>query len=144
MDETNSRYKLLYEHSDGYRLFHDESHHRASRKRVLGHIIIYEEFYRCCILKSSVVHHKDGNKINNNIENLQLMSKSEHIRHHKLEKRKDIDYSLVGCMDCGTTTVPIQTRKSGYKYPYWHPIDILKKLFRCHKCYQRHYRNDRK
>lgn len=31
------------------------------------------------------VHHKDGNRSNNNIDNLELMTRSQHARHHAIE-----------------------------------------------------------
>jgi HNH endonuclease len=30
------------------------------------------------------VHHKDGNKLNNTIENLEVMTQADHMRHHLL------------------------------------------------------------
>lgn len=35
------------------------------------------------IPKGYVIHHKDGNKLNWDIHNLELLSRSEHIREHK-------------------------------------------------------------
>jgi hypothetical protein len=34
------------------------------------------------LLSSEHIHHKDGNKSNNDIENLELMDRSEHMRYH--------------------------------------------------------------
>ena len=39
-------------------------------------------------LGNKVVHHKDGNKLNNTSRNLQVMSKQEHDRHHGYSWRK--------------------------------------------------------
>jgi len=51
------------------------------------HILIYEDHHRCCILPKNIVHHIDGNRLNNDISNLQLMSWGEHTRlHHKNKK----------------------------------------------------------
>lgn len=34
------------------------------------------------LFANEVVHHKDENKLNNDINNLQLMTRSEHAAHH--------------------------------------------------------------
>ena len=35
------------------------------------------------LTKNEVAHHIDGNKLNNDINNIQLMTRSEHIKHHR-------------------------------------------------------------
>lgn len=48
------------------------------------HKLIFEDFYGFEVPKQFVVHHKDGNKLNNCILNLQLMRKEDHLSlHHK-------------------------------------------------------------
>ena len=32
-----------------------------------------------------IVHHKDGNKLNNSIDNLELLTRAEHINLHRIE-----------------------------------------------------------
>ena len=52
-----------------------------------------EEILGRPLRKGEIVHHKDGNKLNNHPDNLELMAQSEHIRrHHKemMEKRREI------------------------------------------------------
>lgn len=46
------------------------------------HRLIFEELNNIKIPKNHVIHHKDYNGLNNNIENLQLMSKKEHDHFH--------------------------------------------------------------
>lgn len=36
-----------------------------------------------------IVHHIDGNKLNNNIENLKIMTRGEHSKLHRLEEIKN-------------------------------------------------------
>ena len=51
---------------------------------VLEHRLIYEEYYKCCLLPWIVIHHICKNTGNNNIENLQPLNKSQHhFIHHK-------------------------------------------------------------
>ena len=51
-------------------------------KYLYEHRIIMEEVLGRKLKKYEVVHHKDENKLNNSIENLQLMTKKEHDRLH--------------------------------------------------------------
>jgi hypothetical protein len=37
------------------------------------------------LLPDEIVHHKDGNKENNRIENLEVMSRADHVKHHMTE-----------------------------------------------------------
>lgn len=57
--------------------------HRKVMEKILGRPL----------RKGEIVHHKDGNKLNNHPDNLELMTQSEHVRrHHKemMEKRREI------------------------------------------------------
>jgi HNH endonuclease len=46
------------------------------------HRVIYEQWYDCCLLPWIDIHHIDGNKQNNRIENLQPMKHSDHGKLH--------------------------------------------------------------
>lgn len=65
-------------------LLFDKEH----KRHVLGvHVVMAMKFldgyYKGC-----VVHHKDGNTLNNSINNLEIMARSEHCRHHGKENIK--------------------------------------------------------
>lgn len=62
-----------YINKRGYRCFADSGRlvHRWVAKKKYG-----------SIPKGNVIHHKDGNKLNNHPNNLQLMTKKEHAYHH--------------------------------------------------------------
>lgn len=51
---------------------HGKHQHRRVAEKMLGRPLRSDE----------IVHHKDGNKRNNNPENLEVMTQSEHIREH--------------------------------------------------------------
>jgi len=52
------------------------------------HRVVMEAHLGRALLNSEVVHHIDGNKLNNSIENLQIMTPSDHARHHALNARR--------------------------------------------------------
>ena len=49
------------------------------------HVVLMEEKLNRRLFKNEVVHHIDQNKQNNSLENLMLMTVSEHSRHHAIE-----------------------------------------------------------
>jgi len=58
---------------------------KTSYKKYLGrheHRVIMENYLSRKLIKGEIVHHLDGNRHNNSIENLQLMTQSEHIKEH--------------------------------------------------------------
>lgn len=54
----------------------------------LQHRKIMEDFTGRKLSKNEVVHHKNGNKKDNRIENLEIMTRSQHIKHHYKEIRE--------------------------------------------------------
>ena len=50
------------------------------------------------------IHHKDGNKDNNEIENLQMLSRSDHLKEHgkcpllRKERRKTVTELIIFCI----------------------------------------------
>lgn len=50
---------------------------------VLAHRAIMENHIGRLLTEDEIVHHIDGNKKNNSLDNLEIMSKTEHSRHHR-------------------------------------------------------------
>jgi hypothetical protein len=49
------------------------------------HVVEMEKIIGRRITENEVVHHKDENKTNNDPDNLELMTRAEHARHHGIE-----------------------------------------------------------
>jgi hypothetical protein len=53
--------------------------------REYEHRRVVEDFLGRSLKKNEVIHHKDGDRLNNDISNLVLMTKREHARLHAIE-----------------------------------------------------------
>ena len=69
---------------NGYVLIYNKSHPKANSNHgyVREHILIMEKQIGRFLKENEVVHHINGNRQDNRIENLQLMTPSEHMRLH--------------------------------------------------------------
>ena len=63
---------------------------KVNNKRIDEHRLVMENKLKRTLSRQEVVHHIDGNKRNNSIQNLQLMSLSEHSRLHLKGRRPKI------------------------------------------------------
>ena len=93
--------------ANGYVMIFMPQHHRANSWGVVyEHIIKAEEMLSRALKDEEVVHHRDGNRANNNYNNLLVFhTKSEHTRFHKLN---DTSVKFLICVQYG------QTCASGY------------------------------
>ena len=66
---------------------------------VLMHRVIMENYLGRMLDKDEVVHHVDGNKFNNKISNLELMTAKAHVKWHTTTGRMYVDCI---CPWCGT------------------------------------------
>ena len=83
---------------DGYKLKLAPDHHfKNYYGRVREHRLIYEDHYKCCVLKWTDIHHKNGNKLDNRIENLEAVL---HNLHPSIHHTKDM--SGRRCSRCGS------------------------------------------
>ena len=84
---------------NGYRVIHVPEYENCYTKQnwngwIFEHRYVMELHLKRKLDRKEYVHHIDGNKLNNSISNLQLMSINEHT---KLHHPKEIKY----CVDCG-------------------------------------------
>lgn len=52
------------------------------------HRLIYEDYHRCKLSPKTHVHHINGNKLDNSIENLIALTPAEHRDEHKILKKR--------------------------------------------------------
>lgn len=64
--------------SQGYKWIHKPDYYRNHRGYVQEHIYNWEEYHKIKVKKGFIIHHLDGNKLNNEINNLILLSRREH------------------------------------------------------------------
>lgn len=75
---------------------------KVNGKKMDEHRYVMERYLGRQLARDEVVHHKDGDKSNNEIDNLELMSLSEHTRQHQMgnvpsdETRKKLSEALTG------------------------------------------------
>ncbi len=99
---------------------------------IYEHIYVYQEYYKVCMLKWAEIHHKNGNGLDNRIENLEALMGWEHDKiHHQKKDRSD-----TFCLMCGGKTT---TDKRGYDR--WHKYQ---NGYRCDICYKRAMREQGK
>lgn len=93
---------------------------------IMEHRLIFEEYNRCCLLPWIDIHHIDGNKSNNKINNLKPLSSSEHT---KIHFKKDMSNRV--CLLCKSKTTIINKKTGYYSWYKYH------NGFICRKCYNK-------
>lgn len=73
-------------HSNGYILIRMPSHPNCDVRGYVGeHVLVAEKKIGRYLKKGEVAHHKNKNKTDNRPSNIEVMTKSDHARHHAAE-----------------------------------------------------------
>lgn len=112
-----------YKNNKGYWLVHRPDHPKALvNGMMLEHRIVYEEYYRCCLLPRTFIHHINEKRDDNRIENLQPIFPGKHKILHSAGKRL-VDFTGRRCVICGTEKTKYRIRPSGLLCPEWYKAD---------------------
>lgn len=82
-------------HNGYYRIYFPDHPKSDARGWILEHTLIMECYIGRWIKDDEVVHHKNEIRTDNRIENLQLMTRKEHSKYHRLKKLERNDEILI-------------------------------------------------
>jgi len=121
MIEYHKKIIIKNEKTIGYQYFLDKEHPLAlSEGKVYLHRHIASLKIGRWLLSSEHVHHIDGNKKNNNPDNLEIKSASEHAREHLLERFIKNDFGTINlnCDFCKKTILKNKSNINKYKHHF--------------------------
>ena len=100
------------------------------------HRLIMEQHLGRYLQPKEHIHHKDNNRLNNNISNLEIVNRSQHskITASNNPRCQKIDMSGRICLVCKSDKT---NPSSSNGQPHWMKHPITKEKWTCEKCYRR-------
>lgn len=128
---------------EGYWLLYMPNHPRSNKQGcVYEHIYLYEQYYKCCVLPWTIIHHINNDRGDNSKQNLQAMSQAQHCSLHMKGKStrrlgKHMDMSDRVCFNCNRNKTTISKPRGNNKTPFqhWKHLPWDKNNFYCASCY---------
>lgn len=104
------------------KVFVPEHKDAGTQGHVYEHRLLAEKVVGRQLTKNEIVHHKDGNKQNNSLDNLEVLSKYEHQRVHAQERALKIsgDANKMRCAYCKEYDLPSNMYVRKTIYQAWH------------------------
>jgi hypothetical protein len=126
-------------HKDGYILVYSPNHpYKDSHNQLGEHRLVLEEYYtkkwgyRFYLHPRIAVHHINGIKSDNRVENLKMMTFAQHRKHHSNLKPIS-DRSNWVCFLCNQKTTVHRPLKNGRIQPLYYRYDNDRHI--CSRCY---------
>lgn len=115
----------------GYVMIWKPDHsHRTKENYVKEHRLIWEQHHKASLLPWAHIHHINGIRDDNRIENLQGLT---HGQHTSITHAKDHSDKICGICYSTKTIVEKGIRKN---WPHWRRDPEDRSKWMCHKCYQ--------
>jgi HNH endonuclease len=128
---------MTYIDGHGYVRVLEKNHPFATQRGLVRqHRLVWEEHNNAILLPWVDVHHINGNKQDNRIQNLQIMTRSEHLRQHMIGNTNGkIEMDGRICSTCKSNHTAVQKTKGMGLRPAWR-IGPLTDQMICKNCYE--------